>query len=147
MVNNSSPQIPGMIYPTQQAMLSGNPRDSAIQQMNNTNMKQANLNASVGGKKRGGAAAIVVPQFQMQYTPQGGPGQTPNAIVQQNLKTGTQGSEYARYDNLATKKGGSRKNRKQSKHNKRNHSTKNHSKRNYKKSKINKKLRGSSRRK
>ena len=145
MVNNSSPQIPGMVYPTQQAMLSGNPRDSAIQQMNNTNMKQASLNASVGGKKRGGAAnAIPVPQFQMQYTPQGGPGQTPNAIVQQNLKTGTQGGEYSRYDNLATKRGGSRK---KSKYNKRNYSKKNYSKKNYKKSKINKKHRGSSRRK
>jgi len=42
----------GLIYPTQRGMLSGNPRDSAIAQMNNTNTKQAALASSVGGKKR-----------------------------------------------------------------------------------------------
>lgn len=107
MANNSNAQVPGMIYPTQIGMLAGNPRDSAIQQMNNTNMTQSNLNAAVGGKKRGGA--VVIPQFQMQYTPQGGQGQTPNSIIQQNLQNGTQGVANSQYDMLATQQGGKRK--------------------------------------
>ena len=107
MVTNSNPQVPGMVYPTQMGMLAGNPRDSAIQQMNNTNLTQSNLNAAVGGKKRGGA--VVIPQFQMQYTPQGGQGQTPNSIIQQNLQSGTQGVANSQYDNLATQKGGYKK--------------------------------------
>jgi hypothetical protein len=87
---NATQSVPGMNYPTQKAMLAGNPRDSAMQQMTNTNIKQASLNAAVGGKRskrRGGASnsTIPVPQYQMQYTPQGGPGTDPNAQIQQNL--------------------------------------------------------------
>ena len=42
--------VPGMIYPTQKGMLAGNPRDSAMQQMTNTNIKQTSLNNAIGGK-------------------------------------------------------------------------------------------------
>jgi hypothetical protein len=75
--------VPGMILPTQKGYLSGagNPRDSAIQQMNNTNAKQANLSAAVGGgynkrKKYGGA--VIIPQVPVMYQPQGGNGTDPN---------------------------------------------------------------------
>jgi len=109
--------IPGMMLPTQQAMLAGNPRDSAIAQQNATDAKLQGLNNLAGGKgkrirfrKRGGAviqpATITVPQFSMQYTPQGGPGQTPNSVIQQGALVGTQGAENARYDQYATQKGG-----------------------------------------
>lgn len=118
---------PGMIYPTQKGMLSGNPRDSAIAQMNQMNIKQANLSASVGGKKkqrktkqrktkqrktkkiyntRYGGSTIAVPQYQMLYSPQGGPGTDPNSQIQANSRVSTQGAANAIYDNYATQKGG-----------------------------------------
>jgi hypothetical protein len=107
---------PGMIYPTQKGMLSGNPRDSAIAQMEQMNSKQASLSASVGGKKkhrkhrrtkkRYGGSTIAVPQYQMLYSSQGGPGTDPNAQIQTNLQVSTQGSANAVYDNYATQKGG-----------------------------------------
>lgn len=117
--------IPGIIYPTQKGMLSGNPRDSAIAQMNQMNTKQASLTASVGGKKkkyrtirkkqrktkkrytkRYGGSTIAVPQYQMLYSPQGGPGTDPNAQIQLNSRVSTQGAANAVYDNYATQKGG-----------------------------------------
>ena len=112
MATNQS--VPGLMYPTQKAMLSGNPRDSAMQQMTDTNNKQAALSAAVGGRRRrhkGGAAntAIPVPQFQMQYTPQGGPGRNPNNQIQQNSQISTQGKANAVYDLDATKMGGRRR--------------------------------------
>jgi hypothetical protein len=106
--------VPGMLYPTQKGMISGNPRDSAMQQMTDTNIKQTTLSNAVGGKRRSrrsrkGGSGIAIPQFQMQYTPQGGPGTTPNSQIQQNLQTSTQGSANSVYDSDATKMGGSRK--------------------------------------
>lgn len=99
--------VPGMILPTQKGYVSGagNPRDSAIQQMNNTNAKQASLGAAVGGcnykrKKYGGA--VTVPQVSVPYTPQGGPGTDPNSQIATNLKTSTQGTANAQYDKQAT---------------------------------------------
>ena len=103
MANES---IPGMNYPTQKAMLAGNPRDSAIQASVNMNAKQASLGA-IGGrrmrrtkstKKRGGADAIPVPQYQMLYTPQGGNSTNPNAQIQQNSVISTQGAANSVYD-------------------------------------------------
>lgn len=115
MSTNSTQQVPGMNYPTQKGMLAGNPRDSAMAQLNNTNAKQASLSASVGGKRKyhkkfGGAtnAVINVPQYQMQYTPQGGPGTDPNSQIQQNSQISTQGTANAVYDQEATKIGGRR---------------------------------------
>lgn len=105
--------IPGMIYPTQKGLLAGNPRDSAISQMNQMNAKQATLSSSVGGRRRnkkyGGDGKIAVPQYQMLYTSQSGPGTDPNAQIQNNLKTSTQSSANAVYDQYAYQKGGHKK--------------------------------------
>jgi hypothetical protein len=117
----------GMIYPTQKGMLAGNPRDSAIAQMNNTNTKQTSLVNAVGGKRskkrylkqskkrtlkrsktryfNGGS--IAVPQFTMLYTPQSGTGTDPNAQIKMNSQTSTQGTANSVYDQEAMKKGGS----------------------------------------
>jgi hypothetical protein len=110
MSNNS---VPGMMFPTQKGMLAGNPRDSALQQMKNNNASQASIGAAVGGKKRvkkGGDGQVVVPQFQMQYTPQGGPGTDPNAQVAALSKHSTQGTANAAFDKHALS-GGSKKNK------------------------------------
>ena len=115
MSNNTNQTVPGMIYPTQQGFVpgAGNPRDSAMQQMAATNVKQANLTAAVGGYKRRRGGAIAVPQYQMQYTPQGGPGSDPNSQIASNMATSTQGNANAVYDSEAlTTGGGSRKKKK-----------------------------------
>jgi hypothetical protein len=110
--NTSNTTIPGMLLPTQQGFLAGNPRDSAIAQGNAADLKLQALR-SIGGrgrrlrKRRGGSAATIpVPQFSMQYTPQGGPGQDPNSIIQQNAAVGTQSAANAVYDKYATQMGG-----------------------------------------
>jgi hypothetical protein len=114
----------GMIYPQEKPMLAGNPKDSAIAANNQAITKQSDLiKATSGGNrpkkikrnkkyKYGGATTggVVVPQYQMQYDSPGAAGQTPNDIIKQNASISTQGSENAKYDNLA-KKGGSRKKR------------------------------------
>lgn len=114
MSNNtsSSTAIPGMSYPTQKGMLAGTPGASAIAQGNLSTQKLVALN-KIGGKhgyrKRGGATTpttITVPQFNVQYTPQGGPGQDPNSIIKQNAAIGTQGAANAVYDRYATQVGG-----------------------------------------
>jgi hypothetical protein len=114
MSNNlNTTKIPGMIYPTQQAMLAGSPQDSAIANSNLANMKLTKLQ-SVGGRryrkniKRGGnnGGRIVVPQFNDLYKPIGGPGQTTNDIIKQNAGIGTQSAENSQFDKLALQKGG-----------------------------------------
>jgi hypothetical protein len=105
--------VPGMTYPTQKAMLAGNPRDSAIQQGINASTKLTNL-GKIGGKKRGGGV-IAVPQMQLLYTPQGGNSTNPNAQIQQNAQIGTQGAANRVFDALAVAKGGSRKRSRKSK--------------------------------
>ena len=116
----------GMIYPQEKPMLAGNPKDSAIAANNQAITKQSDLiKATSGGNRRkknkskrnkkykyGGAttSGIVVPQYQMQYTPPGAGGQDPNSIIKQNASISTQGSENAKYDSLV-KTGGSRKKR------------------------------------
>ena len=106
----ASGQVKGMTYPTQQAMLGANPRDSAIAQQNADTQKLMELNA-VGGKKnkKGGADGIVVPQFQMAYKPTGGPGQDPNSIITQNSQLSVQGAANSEYDKYATTGGKKRK--------------------------------------
>jgi len=96
---------PGLTEPTMIGMPAGNPKDSAIASQNQMNQKQASLSSAVGGRKRRGGA-IAVPQFQMQYTPQGGQGQDPNALIQQNSQTSTQAVENASMDSGALQKGG-----------------------------------------
>ena len=103
---------PGLTQPTMIGMQAGNPKDSAIASQNQMNQKQASLSAAVGGRrknKKGGD--IAVPQFQMQYTPQGGEGQDPNALIQQNSQTSTQSVQNASMDSNALVKG-VKKNRK-----------------------------------
>ena len=108
---------PGMIYPTQKGMLAGNPRDSAITQMNNTNATQTSLTNAVGGKKhkykkthrkRKGGSTIAVPQYTMLYTSQNGPGTDPNSQIKTNSQISTQGTANAVYDQQATVSGGYR---------------------------------------
>ena len=112
MVNNSSSSsVPGLMQPTQKGMLSGTPRDSAIASQNANNQKLNNLNNIVKGgrrRKRSGGA-VVVPQYNMSYTPQNGPGQDPNSVIQQNSQISTQGAANAQYDSLATQKGGKKR--------------------------------------
>ena len=46
----------------------------------------------------------------MQYSPSGAGGQDPNSIIKQNAQVSVQGTENAKYDNLA-RVGGSKKKR------------------------------------
>jgi hypothetical protein len=105
--------IPGLIYPTSKGMLAGNPRDSAIANMNNASAIQAQANNAVGGRRRRiGGGNIAVPQFQMLYEPQGGPGTNPNNQIQANAAIATQGAANASLDSGAYKKGGRRRSKK-----------------------------------
>jgi len=108
--------VPGMIYPTMKGMPAGNPRDSAIANMNNASAIQAQANNAVGGRKRmrsrrGGAGTIVVPQYQMSYEPQGGPGTNPNDQIAINAQVSTQGAANSALDAGAFKMGGRRSRR------------------------------------
>lgn len=104
---------PGLTQPTVIGMQAGNPKDSAIAAQNQMDVKQASLTSAVGGRRKRKGGAIAVPQFQMQYTPQGGQGQDPNALIQQNSQTSTQSVENASMDSGALiKKGGRNKGRK-----------------------------------
>jgi len=117
----SNQSVPGMMYPTQQAMVGSNPRDSARVSLQNQNQSQAQANKLMSGgkyrKKRGGDGngngngTITVPQYQMLYTPTGGPGTNPNDQIQGNAQTSTQMSANSVYDNNATKMGGTRRRR------------------------------------
>lgn len=115
MSTTTTTTTPGMNYPTQKGLLAGNPRDSAIQQMQNTNKSQASLASAVGGKKfkntKGGTTSesIIVPQFTPTYTSTGGPGTDPNSLIQQNSQTSTQQQANAVYDKHATITGGNKK--------------------------------------
>ena len=100
---------PGLTQPTMIGMQAGNPKDSAIANQNLMNQKQASLSAAVGGRRKKKGGDIAVPQFQMQYTPQGGQGQNPNALIQQNSQTSTQSVENASMDSNALVKGGKKK--------------------------------------
>ena len=108
----------GMIYPTSKAMLAGNPRDSAIAQLNGSNQRQLAANASMAGGKmkrkyRGGAAngngTLTVPVIKTLYAPQGGPGTNPTDQMTGNAKTSTQMAANQVYDNQATTMGGSKR--------------------------------------
>lgn len=116
--NNTNTNVPGLLLPTQKAMPAGSPGASVISQMNASNQKLLSLQ-KIGGKRRklrkrrGGAATaptantnITVPQFNLSYPPQGGPGQNPNSIIQQNASVGTQGAANSVYDNYAKQMGG-----------------------------------------
>ncbi len=90
----------------------GNPRDSAIMSGQNANAKLAYLNSSVGGKRRkykGGANEVPAPQFQMQYTPTGGPGTSPNNQIADITTNSMQSNSWNVNDNQASKFGGKKK--------------------------------------
>lgn len=106
---NSDP--PGMVYPTKQGMLAGNPQDSALQQSQNTSNKAASLNKAIGGSRRKRGAGVAAPQYtNMQYTSTNGANDQPNAQIANNTKTSTQGAANSALDKGAFK-GGSRKRR------------------------------------
>jgi hypothetical protein len=114
---------PGITPITQQSFANGatNPRTDAIQRQADMNQRQTLINQSGQGRGnrrrryKGGAtsnSSVAVPQFQMQYTPTGGPGTNPNDQVAIGAKNGMQASSYSVYDNQATKMGGRRRYRK-----------------------------------
>jgi hypothetical protein len=112
---------PGMIPITQQSFANGatSPRTDAIQQQTDMNQKQALINQAGQGRRcrkyRGGSNSnnqVAVPQFQMQYTPVGGPGTSPNNQAALGAKNGMQAVSDTQYDNQATKMGGRRRYRK-----------------------------------
>ena len=118
MSNNNS--VAGMMYPTQKGMPAGNPRDSAIQNMNNSQQTAALASKLLSGgkrirvsrKRRYGGGQIVVPQYQMLYEAQGGPGSNPNNQIQGISQTSTQMAANSALDNGATKMGGRRRSKK-----------------------------------
>jgi hypothetical protein len=101
----------GITLPTQKAMLAGNPRDSAIANMNNASQSQASANKLAGGRRKYRGGAITAPQMQMLYTPQGGPGTNPNDQMKSNAITQSQTNANRIYDKDALMKGGSRRKR------------------------------------
>ena len=115
-MSNNQNTPPGLIQPTVASLPPGssNPRDAAIVQQQNANAKQLSINQiSSGGRRRrrfrGGSDPIPVPQFQMQYTPTGGPGSSPNNIIADSSQTSMQSNANSVSDNQATKMGGSRR--------------------------------------
>lgn len=96
----------------------GSPRDSAIMAGQNSNAKLASLGSAVGGrrkfKRRGGASSdqVAAPQFQMQYTPTGGPGTSPNNQIAKLTQDNMQTTAWSANDSAATKMGGRKRYRK-----------------------------------
>lgn len=123
MSNNNSNVPAGLIQPTMSSFTpgAGNPRESALLAQQQMNQKQQSLNSSVGGKRKyKGGSSVAVPQFQMQYTPTGGPGSNPNDQIKSTSSTSMQSTAWAADDNLATKKGGKKYRKKTKKHYKKN---------------------------
>jgi hypothetical protein len=91
-------------------MVGSDPRNSAFLSAEASSNKLSDMNNKLaGGKKRKWGGNIAVPQFQMNYTPQNGPGQDPNSQIAQSSQIGTQSAANAVYDSQATKMGGSRR--------------------------------------
>lgn len=104
---------PGMILPTVNGMVGSDPRNSAFLSAEASSNKLTEMNNKLaGGKKYKKGGNIPVPQFQMNYTPQNGPGQDPNSQIATTSQIGTQSAANAVYDDYATKMGGTRKVRK-----------------------------------
>ena len=117
-MSNSNSNLPAGYIPITTSSLepgTGNPRDSAMAAGQSANAKLANLNAAVGGRRRkyrGGATnngEIPAPQFQMQYTPTGGPGTSPNNQIADLTKNNMQTTAWSASDSAATKMGGRRR--------------------------------------
>jgi hypothetical protein len=133
MSNSNSNFPPGYVPITTSSLEpgTGNPRESAAAIGQNANIKLANLNSAVGGRRsiskirhyrkyKGGASSnqIPAPQFQMQYTPTGGPGTSPNNQIANLTSNSMQTNAWSVDDNAATKMGGKKKYRTNSKHSK-----------------------------
>jgi hypothetical protein len=107
--------VPGMMYPTQKAMIGSNPSDSARLAAVNKSESQTQANKLMAGgklrKRRHIGGAVAVPQYQMLYEPQGGTGTNPNNQIQAGAQTSTQMAANSVYDNAATKTGGSKRSR------------------------------------
>ena len=107
--------VPGMMFPTQKAMIGSTPADSARLAAVNKSASQAQANKLMAGgklrKRRHIGGAVVVPQYQMLYEPQGGTGTNPNNQIQAGAQTSTQMAANSVYDNAATKTGGSKRSR------------------------------------
>jgi hypothetical protein len=97
----------GMPIRTQVGMIGSSPQNSAFLAMKQANEQQASLASAVGGSnrrykyKKGGATTgnVNVPVFaSMPYTPNGGPGNTPNDLIVKNSISGTQGAANAKLD-------------------------------------------------
>ena len=114
-MSNNQNIPPGLLQPTLAALPpgAGNPRDAAIIEMKNSNDAQTRVN-SIGGKRRrrkyrGGADAVPIPQFQMQYKATGGPGSSPNEQLGPLLSNSMQSTAWAAHDSKAASVGGSRR--------------------------------------
>ena len=104
----SGPAPPGTVLPKVLPFVNGtsSPMQSSYQSGVNASLAQNSRNIALsGGKlyknKRGGATSTstyTVPQFNMIYNPQNGPGQTPNNIIQSTLGTMGQNTAYSQYD-------------------------------------------------
>ena len=110
---SSTTNVPaGLNYPTQLPYEpgAGSASQSALIAQQNAASKQTALIKSGGKTKRrklyGGD--YVVPQFQMTYTPQGGPGQTPNDVITSTAATSTQTVANQQYDSLVGQKAGTK---------------------------------------
>jgi len=121
MSNNEN--VPGMIYPTQKAMIGSNPQESAMISANNKALMQAQANKLMSGgknKRKYLGGAIAVPQFQMLYEPQGGVGTNPNSQITANSQVSTQMKSNSSFDKQATQMGGLRRRKSGRKRTKRN---------------------------
>ena len=111
-MSTSNNSIPGMMYPTQKAMIGSTPAESARLAAVNKSELQAHANKLMSGGKNNrkrkykGGDNIVVPQYTMPYEPQGGIGTNPNNQIQSNAQTSTQMAANSIYDNQAAKMGG-----------------------------------------
>ena len=120
MSSNTNATYPGIAPITQTSFANGtgNARDSAAQSQADMNNRQQMINQAGRGrsrkyrKKGGDGEQVAVPQFQMQYTPTGGPGTNPNDQVAAASSTGMQSAAWSANDSLATQKGGKRRYRK-----------------------------------
>ena len=107
--------VPGLMLPTTKGMVGSTPANSAYLAQVNKSQSQANANRAMAGgkikKRRHYGGAVTVPQFQMTYAPQGGPGTNPNDIIKAGSQTSTQMTANNVYDNQATKGGSKRRRR------------------------------------
>jgi len=107
--------VPGLTFPTTKGMVGSTPANSAYLAQVNKSQSQANANRAMAGgkikKKRHYGGDVTVPQFQMAYAPQGGPGTNPNNIIQSSSQTSTQMAANSALDSGASIKGGSRRRR------------------------------------